>query len=147
MQSEVMAVLKQIYLRPKGIHRTRGGHAVPWEKIVKHYKTAIEKYHRQYEPMLLLVESLAASPVASELFPHTSMYTLLITDNEQFYHGDNELLISYDPQNHNFEFEHRTLSSKNDKKICSEEEAFQTLSLFLKYKFGILFNQSEAIKK
>lgn len=97
--------------------------------------------------MLHLVESLAASSFSTELFPHTSHNTLVITDSEQFHRDDNELLISYDPQNHKFEFEHRTLSGKNDKRICREEEAFQTLSLFLKYKFGILFNQSEVIKK
>jgi hypothetical protein len=147
MQSKIMAILKQIKMPPKGARRGGGGRTVPWERIVKHYKDCVEKYHWRYEPMLRLVESLAASPFAGELFPHTSMHTLLITDNEQFHHDDNELLISYDQQNHKFEFEHRTLSGKNDKKICSEEEAFQTLSLFLKYKFGILFNQSEATKK
>jgi hypothetical protein len=147
MQSKVMAVLKQIKIPAKGVCRGGGGHSVPWKNIVKHYRLRIEKYHLGYEPMLHLVESLAASPFASELFPHTSMETLLITDNEQFYHNDNELLISYSPQNHNFKFEHRTLSGKNDKKICGEEEAFQTLGLFLKYKFGILFSQSEVTKK
>jgi hypothetical protein len=135
-----MAVLKQIKMPPKGVRRGGGGHAVPWEKIVKHYKSCIEQYNLRYEPMLRLVESLATSPFASELFPHTSMHTLLITDNEQFYHNDNELRISYDSQNHKFEFEHRTLSGKNDKKSCGEEGAFQTLSLFLKYKFGVLFD-------
>lgn len=142
-----MAVLKQIKMPPKGVRRGSGGHAVPWEKIVKHYRDCIEEYHWRYEPMLRLVESLAASPFASELFPHTSHHTLLITDNEQFHRDDNELLISYDSQNRKFEFEHRTLSNKNDKQICGEEAAFQTLSLFLKYKFGILFNQSEVTKK
>ena len=90
--------------------------------------------------MLNLVESLAASPIASELFPTTSMHTLLITDNEQFHHNDNVLFISYDPEKHKFEFEHRTLSDKNDKKFCDEKDAFQTLSLFIKYKFGVLFD-------
>jgi hypothetical protein len=142
-----MAVLKQIKILPKDVRQGGGGHAVPWEKIVKHYRACIEKYHWRYEPMLRLVESLAVSKFANELFPHTSMHTLLITDNERFYHDDNELRISYSPRNHKFEFEHRTLSRKNDKKICGEEEAFQTLSLFLKYKFGILFKQSEAAKK
>ena len=60
--------------------------------------------------------------------------------NEQFHHNDNVLFISYDPEKHKFEFEHRTLSDKNDKKICDEKDAFQTLSLFLKYKFGVLFD-------
>jgi hypothetical protein len=135
-----MAVLKQLKIPPKGIRRARSGRAVPWAKIVEHYRTLIEKYHLPYEPMLNLVESLAASPVANELFPHTSMNTLLITDDEQAHHDDNVLIVSYDSKKREFEFEHRTLSHKNDKKICEESEAPQTLSLFLKYKFGVLFD-------
>ena len=137
-----MAVLKQIKLRPKDIRQSRGGRAEPWENIVKHYRLCIG--HWQCEPMLHLVESLAASSVANELFPTTSMHTLLITDSEQFYHDDNVLFISYNPKKREFEFEHRTLSHKNDKKICSEEEVFQTLRLFLKYKFGVLFDPKAA---
>ncbi len=139
-----MAAIKQIKMPTAGVRRG-GGRAVPWENIIEHYKSCIEKYHLRFEPMLHLVKLLAASPFNKELFPHTSMHTLLITNNEEFHHDDNELRISYDSQNHKFEFEHRTLSSKNDKKVCSEEEAFQTLSLFLKYKFGILFNSSNSI--
>jgi hypothetical protein len=138
MQSEVMTAIKQIKLRPKDIRQSRGGRAVPWENIVKHYKLCIG--HWRCEPMLHLIESLAASTVANELFPTTSMHTLLITDNEQFYHDDNMLFISYDPEKQKFQFEHRTLSGKNDKRICDEAEVFQTLSLFLKYKFGVLFS-------
>lgn len=135
-----MATIKQINLRPKDIRQSRGGRAVSWENIIKHYRTLIEKYHLQFEPMLHLVKSLAASPVAGELFPTTSMHTLLITDSEQFYHNDNVLFVSYNSKKHEFQFEHRTLAGKNDKKTCDEEEAFQTLSLFLKYKFGALFS-------
>jgi hypothetical protein len=139
-----MAVLKQINLRSKDTRQSRGGRAEPWENIVRHYKRCIG--HWRCEPMLHLVESLAASSVADDLFPTTSMHTLLITDSEQFYHDDNVLFVSYNPQKHEFEFEHRTLSHKNDKKICSEEEVFQTLSLFLKYKFGVLFDPKAASK-
>ena len=135
-----MAILKQIFMPPKGIHRYRGGRAESWAAIVKHYRNCVEEYRWRYEPMLNLVESLAASPIASELFPTTSMHTLLITDNEQFHHNDNVLFISYDSEKHEFEFEHRTISDKNDKKLCGEKDALQTLSLFLKYKFGVLFD-------
>ena len=135
-----MAALKPIKYPPKGIRKSRGGSAVPWAKILEHYKRVIEKYDWPYEPMLRLVESLAASPIAGELFPVTSMHTLLITDSETFYHDDNVLFISYNPHKHEFRFEHRTLSQKNDAKACSEKEAMQTLSLFLKYKFGVLFD-------
>jgi hypothetical protein len=94
--------------------------------------------------MLNLIEKLAVSPVAKELYPHTSMATLVITDDEQFYFNDNLLSIDYNSKTREFDFEHRTLSGKNDKKTCREAEALQTLSLFLKYKFGILFDPKAA---
>jgi hypothetical protein len=139
-QNEIMATIKQIKLRPKDVRQSRGGRARPWGEIVDHYQ------HCRCGPMLHLVELLATSSIANELFPTTSMHTLLITDSEQFYHDDNVLFISFDPDKHKFEFEHRTLSNKNDKKSCGEEEVFQTLSLFLKYKFGVLFDPKAANK-
>ena len=90
--------------------------------------------------MLDLVELLANSSAACELFPTTSMGTLLIADNEQFRRNDNVLHVSYDAVKQEFHFEHQTLSGKNDKRICSKEDGLQTLKLFLKYKFGVLFD-------
>ena len=141
-----MAGIKQIKLTP-GIRRGTESLAKSWEKIVSHYKVCVENYHWRFEPMLDLVESLAASSVADELFLTTSMHTLLITDNEKFHHDDNVLFISYDPKKSEFDFEHKTLSGKNDRKTCGEKEVFQTLSLFLKYKFGVLFDPSLKIKR
>jgi hypothetical protein len=45
-----------------------------------------------------------------------------------------------------FKFEHCSLAGKNDEKKCGEAEALQTLSLFIKYKFGVLFNPKPANK-
>ena len=86
-----------------------------------------------------LVETLAASPVANELFASTSMGALLITPDEKYHAGDNLLSISYLPGTREFEFEHLTIAGKNDRKTCDEREGLRTLSLFLKYKFGVLF--------
>ena len=97
--------------------------------------------------MLNLIEKLAVSSVAKELYPHTSMATLVITDDEQFYFNDNLLSINYNSKTREFDFEHRTLSGKNDKKTCQEAEALQTLSLFLKYKFGVLFEPKAAASR
>jgi hypothetical protein len=114
----------------------------PWESVVKHYEGAVEQYRLPYEPMLHLVQTLAKSPAAKELFPHTSMHTLVIGSEEEWRPHDNLLVIDYECSSHTFSFEHRTLSGKNDKKICSEKEALETLRLFLKYKFAILLNLS-----
>jgi hypothetical protein len=139
-----MAVIKQIKLPSKGSPRRGGGRTQTWETVAVRYQELIEKYHWKYEPMLNLVEAIAASPVAKELYPTTSMSHLLITDTEQFFRGDNVLVIVYDSDKHRFEFEHQTQSGKNDKKSCDEGEAMQTLRLFLKYKFGVLFNPKQA---
>jgi hypothetical protein len=139
-----MPTLKKIKLISKGIPRWRGGPAESWETIIKRYEKRIKEYLFNYEPMLNLVQTIAASPVASELFPTTSMHSLLITNTDQFFHDDNVLFVRYDSKEHEFEFEHRTLSGKNDKKVCDEKDAIQTLSLFLKYKFGVLLNPKRA---
>jgi hypothetical protein len=127
----------------KRVPRKPVGKAQSWEAILKTYRERIERY----EPMLNLIEKLAVSPVAKELFPHTSMAALVITDDEQFYFNDNLLSINYNPKTREFDFEHRTLSGKNDKRTCSEAEALQTLSLFLKYKFGVLFDPKASFQE
>jgi hypothetical protein len=138
--------IKQLKLVPKGIRRGNGGLAQPWNEIVLHYKDLVENYHWQFEPMLGLVEALAASTASCDLFPTTSMHRLLVTDSEKFHHDDNVLFVSYDQKKKEFEFEHRTLSGKNDKKICDKEDALETLRLFLKYKFGVLFDSKAKAK-
>jgi hypothetical protein len=124
-------------ITPKGIRRGRGGRAISWSKILQRY---------QGEPMFKLVSAIVASPVSGELFAMTSMSRLLITDSEQFYFDDNVLSVSYDAEAQEFEFEHRTLAAKNDKKRTGEADALQTLILFLKYKFGVLLDSKTADK-
>src|SRR5450756_1254017 len=104
-------------ITPKGIRRSRGGRAEPWSEIVQRY---------QGKPMFELVSAIAASPVSEELFATTSMHRLLITDSEQFYFDDNVLFVTYDGNTREFEFEHRTLAAKNDKKKSGEAGALQT---------------------
>jgi len=131
----------------KRVPRKPVGKARSWEAILKTYRERIERYNWRYEPMLNLIEKLAISSVAKELYPHTSMATLVITDDEQFYHDDNLLYINYNSNTREFDFEHRTLSGKNDKRTCSEAEALQILTLFLKYKFGVLFDPEASFQE
>jgi hypothetical protein len=67
------------------------------------------------------------------------MDDLLLSDCQDFRGGDNTLCISYSPTNRTFTFRHRSFSGAHDEKACAESEAFRTLRLFLKLKYGILF--------
>jgi hypothetical protein len=127
----------------KGMGRARAYKSASWGSVVKHYKDLIEQHRHPYQPMLHLVQTLANSQAAKELFPHTSMNTLVIASDEEWRPDDNLLVIDYKSSSRTFSFEHRTLSKTNDKKVCAEKEAFETLRLFLKYKFSVLLNLSD----
>jgi hypothetical protein len=128
---------------PKGICRGTSMSASPWSKIVQRYKDLAD-HNSQFEPMFGMVSALAASPAIEQLFATTSMHTLLIANQEQFHSDDNVLFVSYQRDTREFEFEHRTPAAKNDRRKCGEAEALQTLSLFIKYKFGVLFDPNPA---
>jgi hypothetical protein len=130
---------------PKRIQRARADAAQPWDIIVKRFQELTLRNLR-FEPMLKLVSAIAASPQAEELFAMKSMHSVLITDTEEIRNNDNVLLVSYSPIMNQFKFEHRSLTGKNDEKKCDEAEALQTLSLFIKYKFGVLFDPKLANK-
>jgi hypothetical protein len=109
-------------------------HTRPWEAIAEHYRK-----HDALAPMLHLVESIASSPVSSQLFAGTSMFDLLLSDTTDFRIGDSTLRISFRPSERQFEFRHTSFSGHDDQKVCAESEALSTLRLFLRLKYGVLF--------
>jgi hypothetical protein len=109
-------------------------HTRPWEAIVEHYRKL-----DALAPMLRLVESIASSPVSSQLFAGTSMSDLLLSDSADFRIGDSTLRIRYHSSNQQFDFRHTSFSGNDDQKVCAESEALQTLRLFLRLKYGVLF--------
>lgn len=62
---------------------------------------------------------------------------LLLSPESELHWNDNVLLISYQPEETLFHFEHRTVSKNDDSKDASIEEAWNTLRLFVGYKFGL----------
>jgi hypothetical protein len=66
------------------------------------------------------------------------MFDLLVSDCSEFHRGDSTLRIHYEPADRIFAFQHVSFSGHNDARTCSEPEALQTLSLFLKLKYGVL---------
>lgn len=113
-------------------------HPRPWPEIVRHYSDAVAR-GLPFAPMLRLVEAVAGSCSAAELLAVTSMYDLLLSDHADFRSFDSVLAIRYFPAQQAFSFEHRPFSGTGDQKRCSEVEGIATLTLFLRYKYGILF--------
>ncbi len=109
-----------------------------WEAIVEFYRDLISK-RWPFLPMLRVVEAIAASPAAAQIHGATSHSDLLLSDCADFRSGDSTLEIVYEPSDRTFRFHHRSFSSRDDEKTCTEAEALQTLRLFLRLKYGVLF--------
>lgn len=135
----LLAIASMTDITPKGRLEGKRGlviHTRPWPEIIEHYR----KHGGQaFLPMLRLVESIAASPASSEVFGATSMLGLLLSDTPNFRGGDSTLQVSYDSAAHQFLFRHKTFSGHDDQKICAESEVLETLRLFLRMKYGVLF--------
>ena len=105
----------------------------PWEDILERWRGI-----PSFEPMLRLVESIAASSASSLLFPAISMFELLVSDSSNFRIGDSTLRVTYRPSDGVFKFHHHSFSGHDDEKICLEQDATETFWLFVRIKFGIL---------
>lgn len=114
-------------------------HTQPWPEIVERYRGVAS-----FAPMLRFVETVAALPVNTQLFPATSMFDLLVSDCADFRFGDSTLCISYRPSDGMFEFGHHSFSGHDDRKTCAEAEALETFRLFVRVKYGVLFDRPAA---
>ena len=111
-----------------------------WNEIVANYENAVVRHRLPYEPMRDLVRRLAESPAASELERNTSMYTLLVSNAPARSWRENVLRITFLPESQEFEFEyaHYDGDTNIDRKRCPVADGWDTLSRFIRYKFGIL---------
>jgi hypothetical protein len=130
-------------ITPKSRLEGKRGHVIhtrPWQTIADFYRDLVVR-GVPVEPLLRLVEAICSSPGASQLFGATSMSDLLLSDTQDFRSGDNTVRISYRASEHEFAFRHITFSGGNDQKTCTEAEAWQTLRLFVRMKFGVLLER------
>ena len=113
-------------------------HTRSWDAIVEFYRDLISKSW-PFLPMLRVVEAIAVSPAAAQIHGATSHSDLLLSDCADFRSGDSTLSIVYQPNDRTFHFHHRSFSSHDDQKTCTEAGALTTLRLFLRLKYGVLF--------
>jgi hypothetical protein len=111
-----------------------------WQQIVAFYDDLVLKHHLPYQPMRDLVRRLAESPGADDLERNTSMHTLLVSNAPARSWHENVLGISFLPNSQEFEFEYRHYDgdTNTSKKCCSVPKGWDTLSRFIRYKFGTL---------
>ena len=129
-------------ITPKRSSEAYRGHAVrtqPWSEIAKRYRGVAE-----FAPMLRFVEAISASPVSAQLFGAPSMFDLLVSDCADFRLGDSTLHVSYRPSDGMFRFQHHSFSGRDDEKTCAEAEALETFRLFVRVKYGVLFDRPAA---
>jgi len=129
-------------ITPKTRLEGQRGHVIhtrPWPEIVKHYRGV-----ESFAPMLRFVEGVAALPASAQLFAATSMFDLLVSDCADFRFGDSTLSIGYRPSEGVFEFRHHSFSGHDDQKTCSESEVSETFRLFVRLKYGVLFDRPAA---
>ena len=114
-------------------------HTRPWDVIAEFYRDLIS-HGWAMAPMLHFIEVIAASPIATQIHGATSHEELMLSDSPDFRAGDSTLWILYQRHERTFRFRHHSFSGHDDEKTCSESEALQTFRLFLRMKYGILFD-------
>jgi hypothetical protein len=107
------------------------GKTMPWPAVLDDFDY-FSSVNPQYEPMRQLVYDLHSCASADLHATQTMGGNLLLSPEKQLQMNDNVLLISYQPKEQLFHFEHRTVSKKD----ASIEETWNTLRLFVGYKFG-----------
>jgi hypothetical protein len=122
--------------RPSKKVRFRAGRTMPWPEVLHDFDCFIS-VNPDYEPMRRLVQALHSCASSDLQATQTMGGNLLLSPEEELHHNDNVLLVSYHPKERLFRFEHRTISENNDSKDASDDEAWNTLRLFVGYKFGI----------
>jgi hypothetical protein len=116
----------------------------PWPKIVETYQRFVGEYRLPFEPMLKFVEQVTASKLANELYPHTSMHDLVLHAEPDAVLGEHSLAIHFNHEKDEFVFSYRRSMVGTDgmQKSVKEAEAWATLLVFLRHKYGI--HQPEA---
>lgn len=111
-----------------------------WQQIVAFYDDLVLRHNLPYQPMRDLVHRLAETPGAAELERNTSMHTLLVSNAPARSWRENVLSINFLPKSQEFEFEytHYDGDTNISKKRCSVAQGWDTLSRFVRYKFGTL---------
>lgn len=87
--------------------------------------------------MLHLLDWIRDEGLQSELYPHTSMFDLIISDRAEVKSGENTLRVSVSERKVTFRYDRIFGSTDSDEKTVPVADSVEMLREFLAYKFGI----------
>jgi hypothetical protein len=103
-----------------------------WATIAKFYEELVEEHgHRQFEPMLRLVQGIVGSRYAEGLHGATSHATLLIAQTPEFDPVREVLHIDFADGTFRFKFVEGPYVEREWSKSCGPNEGFSTLEHLL----------------
>ena len=108
-----------------------------WPEIVEFYRHLTSEHGWAFQPMVRLVEQIAASEYAFGMFPYTSHSTLCIARTHHVRRGREELEITFDPVAQQFHFEYwsnpyvRIVRQGPWRRTCNEADGFSVLERIL----------------
>lgn len=103
-----------------------------WSALTKFYRDLVEKYGWDVQPMLQLVEAIAASHYAQGLYGITSHSTLCLSQHAEFEFDRNMLRVEFENGRFYFRYIETPYSLKEWKKECAPDEGFATFEHVLK---------------
>ena len=103
-----------------------------WKDVLSRFEQAPPVF----KPMADLITRICSSPYRDNLFPVTSMFTLLVFQTEDWQFGFEELRINYLVTEHVFHLEYSEHPNRKNTwtKECSVEEDYSAFIHFLKLK-------------
>jgi hypothetical protein len=110
----------------------------PWPKVVELYRSVTNSsVDHAFAPMLLLLEKIASSRYVHGLHGNKSMWDIRIVQTREYDPHGEILIIRYNPEDREFEFELQETAStlyKNWTRKCAPEDAFRTFERLLHLK-------------
>lgn len=106
--------------------------AQSWEGVIERYEDSL-KIDKRFKPIVDLAKQLAGSPYAKDIYPLTSMNTIIIAQTPEFDMQREVLAIDYDFEKEYFILNFRQgILKKSWTKYCPLEEVYSGVVHFFR---------------
>lgn len=115
-----------------------------WNDVRVRYEELGSKHGHDVRAMLRLLDWIRSEDLEDELFPHTSMFDLMISDRAEVTSGENTLRVSVSQKKVTFRYDRISGSTDSDEKTVPVADSVEMLREFLAYKFGVYRKKKDA---
>ncbi len=116
-----------------------------WNEVRARYEKLGSNHAHSVAVMMRLLDWIRAEGLEEELFPHTSMFDLVLSDRPEVRSGENTLRVSVSLEEKTVTFRYDRLYGSADSAVKSVagEDSVEVLREFLAYKFGVYRKKKE----